>query len=624
MVAQTTETAEPAGPPTPPAHTAATMAAGDDVIDSASHSGAPVLVADVGSVFTKVYLIADVEGERRLVALGRAPTCGDDGEPAVAAALAHALAQVMDVTGMAPNALPARRLLMTSAAGVPRIALVAPRDDEVRAVAGALESLPVRLLPPLLLEGPDGESERLLGLLEAQAPDAVVIAGGTRPVGADAARRALHVLAHGFGAALPVVILTGDEAFLAAASAATHELPVRPRTTAAGPERVSAAVQQTLAGLVDARLRQWLRPHGANGDAMRGVERPQERPGEWLREAPLASADGLCAATELIAERYDVDVLTVEVGAAHTLAVAARGNTGQRRLVTVARDDLGTRLGRRQVLREAGAAAVAGWLPLDAEVQALMSDARRSLAVPAALPDTVEQLLIEHAFARESIRLVLRELEAALGTAGTTDRVLPQVDLVIGTGGVLASAPRLVQAALMLLDAAQPEALTQLALDRATAMALIGHLGAHEGADAVRAALERDCLLNLGLCIAPMGTGREGEPAIRVEVVYNNRSPMAVDVAYGAIEIVPLPLGERASLKLWPAKEFDVGLGKGSAATPRAEVEGSAVGIVVDARGRPLALPDAPEKRQAKLLQWLQAIRAYPPLSFIQPHPLGA
>ena len=76
-------------------------------------------------------------------------------------------------------------------------------------------------------------------------------------------------------------------------------------------------------------------------------------------------------------------------------------------------------------------------------------------------------------------------------------------------------------------------------------------------------------------------------------------------------------LGERAALKLWPSRDFDVGLGRGNAATPRAEVEGGAVGIIVDARGRPLSLPDGKEKRQAKLLQWLQAMRAYPQLSFV-------
>ena len=194
---------------------------------------------------------------------------------------------------------------------------------------------------------------------------------------------------------------------------------------------------------------------------------------------------------------------------------------------------------------------------------------------------------------------------------------MPPVDLVIGSGGALAGVPRLTQAALILLDAVQPDALTQLALDRATALAVLGLIGQADGPQALGPALERDGLLNLGLCIAPVGTGKEGEPAIKVEVAYGSRSPVTVEVAVGAIEVVPLPIGERASLKLWPARDFDIGLGRGAAATPRAEVEGGAVGIIIDARGRPLALPAAREKRQAKLLQWLQSTAAYPQFSFV-------
>ena len=41
------------------------------------------------------------------------------------------------------------------------------------------------------------------------------------------------------------------------------------------------------------------------------------------------------------------------------------------------------------------------------------------------------------------------------------------------------------------------------------------------------------------------------------------------------------------------------------------------MGIIIDARGRPLAIPDSRAKRQAKLLQWLQSTGAYPQFSFV-------
>jgi hypothetical protein len=553
----------------------------------------------VGTVYTKVYLLEEVGGERRLVALGRAPSGGPDGALAPGEALAGALAQALQRAGRSAYPAPAERFLLTSAGTVPRLAVIAPGPAEARAVVGALESLPARVLEPLTLDGPARVPEHLLGQLEAQAPDAVVVLGG-RGTERDPAGAAVETIARGLGRQAPLVLLAGDAEF---ASRAAASLQGRRYLVAGGDP--GPAVRDLAGRFVQERLAGAL----AGSDDLDG----------WADGQARSSLEGICAATGLIADRYDVDVLTVDLGAAHALAVACLGPGGQRRTVAVTRDDLGLRLGRQVILREAGPEAMAAWLPVDVDGAALRHDARMGTAVPAALPETVDDLLLEHAFAREALRLLLEDLARRLASTGGTDGQpgLPPVDLVIGSGGALAGVPRLTQAALILLDAVQPDALTQLALDRATALAVLGRLGLEGGPQALGAALERDGLLNLGLCIAPVGAGKEGEPAIKVEVAYTSRSPVTVEVAVGAIEVVPLPIGERASLKLWPARDFDIGLGRGAAATPRAEVEGGAVGIIVDARGRPLALPDSREKRQAKLLQWLQATGAYPQFSFV-------
>jgi len=449
---------------------------------------------------------------------------------------------------------------------------------------------PARLLEPVLL---DGNAENLLGALEAQAPDVVVISAGSgdsRSVEGRAGRAALEAVRFLALDDATLLLVMGDEDFLSAAGAL---LEGTPHVLAAAGDGAA------LARALERVTAEWTQHNWTGGAAA----------------APGSSLSSICAATEMIAARYDVDVLTLDLGASHAMAVIASGTTGKRQLMSVAREDLGLRRGRPAVLSQAGSEAIGRWLPVDIGEGALRADAQRGLVSPAALPESLDELLLEHAFAREALRLLLADLPRALGNATAG---LPAIDLLVGSGGVLAGVPRLVQAALILLDAVQPEALTQLALDRATALPLLGHLAATLGHNAVGAALERDGLLNLGLCVAPIGSGREGETAIRVEVAYASRSPVTVEVPFGAIEVVPLPLGERASLKLWPARDFDVGLGRGNAATPRAEVEGGAVGIIIDARGRPLTLPDGVEKRQAKLLQWLQATGAYPQLSFVQ------
>ena len=129
--------------------------------------------------------------------------------------------------------------------------------------------------------------------------------------------------------------------------------------------------------------------------------------------------------------------------------------------------------------------------------------------------------------------------------------------------------------------------------------------------------MERDAVLNAGLVVAPVGRGRAGQPAITVEVAYAERSPVVTEVLYGSLAVVPLLPGERAALTLRPEQGLDIGVGAGNAATPHFEVEGGVVGVIVDARGRPLELPANLDHRQARLLDWFQSTEAYPPLAFV-------
>jgi hypothetical protein len=77
-----------------------------------------------------------------------------------------------------------------------------------------------------------------------------------------------------------------------------------------------------------------------------------------------------------------------------------------------------------------------------------------------------------------------------------------------------------------------------------------------------------------------------------------------VEVPYGSLEVIPLPSGHTANLELRPTRRFDVGLGtKGQAGTTK--VEGGIIGIIIDARGRPLPLAEDPELQREKMQRWL-------------------
>src|SRR2546423_13393536 len=101
-----------------------------------------------------------------------------------------------------------------------------------------------------------------------------------------------------------------------------------------------------------------------------------------------------------------------------------------------------------------------------------------------------------------------------------------------------------------------------------------------------------------------------GELALRVDLEYTNGRQLTVDVMGGSIEVIPLRTNEQALLSLFPAPTVDVGLGPGERARAAEEIDGGLVGLIIDARGRPLVLPNEAKERQNRLSLWMQAIRA--------------
>jgi hypothetical protein len=187
-------------------------------------------------------------------------------------------------------------------------------------------------------------------------------------------------------------------------------------------------------------------------------------------------------------------------------------------------------------------------------------------------------------------------------TTGQTLIAMQRLALLVGSGGVLSHAPRREQAALMLLDAYQPEGITMLAVDSIFMMPQLGILSTVHP-EAATQVFERDCLIKLGSALAPVGVAREGEAigtlALGDEVL-TLRSGTLLRRALGPGETLPV--------EIRPARRFDAGAGPGRPVT--GTVEGGVVGIMIDCRGRPLQLPADDQARVAKLREWGKAVAA--------------
>jgi hypothetical protein len=115
--------------------------------------------------------------------------------------------------------------------------------------------------------------------------------------------------------------------------------------------------------------------------------------------------------------------------------------------------------------------------------------------------------------------------------------------------------------------------------------------------------------LLLGSAISTEGDTPEGELALRVVLEFLDGRQEVAEVTSGTLARLPVAPGERALLSLYPAPNVDIGLGPGQHARSSEPVEGGVLGLIVDARGRPLRLSSEPEIRVQQLNSWRKALR---------------
>ncbi|MBE3562061.1 MAG: glutamate mutase L, partial [Ktedonobacteraceae bacterium] len=320
----------------------------------------------------------------------------------------------------------------------------------------------------------------------------------------------------------------------------------------------------------------------------------------WAASSPLATATSLSSLVRFLAQHYKMNVTAVDVGGATTTMMLA-GEQGE--FIPLVNTGIGVGPGIGSVLQQVGLQRIVRWLPFKVTEEEIREFVVNRMLHPQVIPSSPRELQLSQAFAREAIALI-----AEVAKQHYTN--WPEVDLILATGGILAHAPKASQAAMILLDALQPRGVTSIVLDKAQLIPLLGAVATTAPVAAVQIN-ENDAVTHrLGTCVVPFGGLKAGELAVRVGVEYSNGRQVSIDVMAGSIEVIPLHLNEQALLTLYPAPMVDVGLGPGERARAAEEIDGGLIGLIIDARGRPLALPADETERHARLLQWSQALGA--------------
>jgi hypothetical protein len=319
---------------------------------------------------------------------------------------------------------------------------------------------------------------------------------------------------------------------------------------------------------------------------------------------------------QTIASRRGINVVGVDIGGATTDVFSVFDGVFNRTVSA----NLGMSYSIANVCAEAGMSNILRWVHADMNKRELSNRVKNKMIRPTTIPQTLEALIFEQAVAREALRLAYIQHKAFATTlkgvqrqrtvgdtfqqesSGATIVDNMKLDLLVASGGVLSHAPRMHQTAMMLVDAFEPEGFTTLAKDSIFMMPHLGVL-AQVHPQASLEVFERDCLIFLGTCISAKGSGKAGKPCFKYSIKSKSLNQQG-SLVYGEMKLFPLPDGEIAKVAVEPEKGFDCGAGSGKAI--EREARGGSVGLILDARGRPL------QPSQDQMKTWVKAMEMYP------------
>lgn len=605
-----------------------------------------ILATDCGSTTTKAILIEKRDGEYRLIVRGEAPTTVEAPFEDVTMGVLNAIAEVEELSDRklldeegkiispAKSKVGTDIYISTSSAGGGLQMMVAgvvrsmTAESAERAALGA-GAIVMDVIASNDKRLPHQQIERIRHL----RPDMILLSGGID------GGTTTHVveIAELISAADPKPRLgTG------------YRLPI----IYAGNKDATQLVKDTLAEKVDLKTVDNLRPvleRENLGPAREEIhnlfmehvmaQAPGYRKLMTWTDAPIMPTPGAVGLIiKTIADMEGIEAVGVDIGGATTDVFSVFRPEGNEEGVfnrTVSAN-LGMSYSVSNVFAEATLPNIMRWVPFSMDERDLRNRVKNKMIRPTTIPQSMEELIFEQGIAKEALRLafiqhksfatVLKGVQQQRTIAdafeqtasGATLVDMMSLDILVGSGGVLSHAPRRNQAALMLIDGFLPEGITRLAVDSIFMMPQLGVLTAVQ-AQAATEVFNKDCLIHLGTCVAPVGVIKKPTPVLDYKITFPDGKTESGTLESGEMKLIKLGLDEKglpakAKAELEPHKGFDVGEGKGDKVVR--ELSGGVVGIILDGRGRPFKLPDDESTRVNKLKAWMSELGIYPEEAF--------
>jgi hypothetical protein len=573
------------------------------------HTIESILVADCGTVATKLLLLEKVADSYRFVAQAEALTTNVSPWRDISVGVSHAVEELEAITGrrlygngrlIAPRqglaGVDAFVVLLSAAEPLHLVLAGLVKEMSLESAARAANGTYTDVQAVLSREGSlRSPQETWSRTIRDLAPDGVVLVGGVDG-----------------GAKRPVLELA--EAVALASSMLKEE--ERPVVIFAGNRDLRPFITKLMGDITDVRVvdnvhpvagTEYLGPLQEALETLYTEQRMTRTPGvetlsAWSRMPFVPAAAAFSKVVDFLWHREghtDRGVLGADIGAG-TVTIAAEFDEWPYLSIY----DHGIASGLRSWLESHDIEDLRRWIPEEMDADTVRAHIFAKEQNPGTVPQTTEEVWVEMAVVREMLRSALERARPAwnVGDAHMADGVMPRLDPILISGGGVVHTPRPGQALLAVLDGLQPVGISTVLLDVNHAAPALGAVAGIKPL-AAASALESGTLVSLGTVISPVGRAGAGDEVLQMSITYENGGELDVEARYGEIEIWPLMPDKRATIEIKPTRRFDVGMGSGRGV--KVEVMGGLLGIVVDARGRPLQLPEDPDTRRRAVNRWI-------------------
>jgi len=572
-----------------------------------------LLAVNVGASSTRAVLFDVVEGQYRFIASGQAPSTADAPFRDASLGVHQAIANLQVITGK--TLLDQNNQLLTplqpDGSGVDAFAATLSAGPALRAVVVGLladvsmqsaqrlaETAYMQVIETFGLNDPRKPDEQIDAILRAR-PDVIILAGGTD----DGASRTVQKIMESVGLACylmpeerrPAILFAGNNSLtesvketLGKLTPSLHSSPnVRPTLDT---EDLLPASRELAQVYSDLRKR-----------SMPGVDELAAWTGG--RILPTAYAEGRVIRFLSKMNGTSRGILGVDLGT--NAAVVTAGFNGKLTLGVYPQFGLGDNL--PGLLQYTTLEDIMRWLPLDIAPGVVRDHLYQRSLYPGTIPATKEEHAIGHAISRQALYLAMQEAKRNFPPEARLIQkdLMPLFEPILAGGGAISDAPTPGQSLLLLLDALQPVGITSIILDQNNLLSLLGAAAEFNQLLPVQV-LESGAFMSLGTIVSVISPAAYNTPVLKARLTYEDGSEARAEVKFGGLEILPLGMGQTARLALHPLHRSDIGNGPGR--TAAVQVAGGVMGVVIDARGRPLALPQDPVRRRELFKKWLWSV----------------